>query len=632
MRTLVGIVASLCILALAASAQMSKRTDAIWARTSTAPITVDGVLSEPAWALAESVKVFYGQSSGIPGSGWFREQGVYPSDPTNATVKFLVVGDSLYVGVIVKDKSVGGGAFNRFDGVLSNVRRKEQTNRPVGAGEIFYAWVKEGWADSLADKPGRAPFFGGPWGSSSYVARPDSLKRIWDAATTVQGTQNNDADVDQGYTMEFKINLKERGYNVSSTAGDIVMYSLSIYDADWQWPLDSVKFSGNRVWLQCPWGNASTYNHMRVFARPNVTTSTNPLPEIAADLKIPNGLSFANPVIDGRLNDPVWQYVPSLKIKFGDASIRNSYTNTGPFRSGQFQPSVNGNTAPVLDPSVATVKYFFKGDTLYLGFDVDDQVVQYRPESDRYDGFRVTINDRSRRNSTDSNLYVWNLRFFVNAGGIAGVDEDTPYLRDSVSAVRLALQLKGGTTVDTVGTSPDSGYTAEVAINLAKLGYPTGRGDGVVFLGITYYDGDSFTPASNSYATRSWWFRENSGGDGPAWVYLDPAYNVTTDVAERSDIVPLTFSLVGNYPNPFNPTTAIQYTVPEPGAVTLKVFDVLGRSVATIDGGFQLSGVRRLDFDASALSSGTYFYYLEIVQANTKNVQRTLTGKMLLVK
>lgn len=629
MRALGGVLFLFCCMVFVAPAQMVKRADAIWARTSTTPITLDGVLNEAVWAVAESVQIIYGQSAGIPGSGWKLEQGRYPTDPTRATVKFLVRGDSLYVGIVVKDKSVGGGLFNAFDGFLMNIRRKEQPNRPTNAFEYFYGWVTEDWGcGQAAGQKGALPCFLGFAGG----ARTDSLRKIWDAATTVQGISNSDTTGDVGYTTEFKFNLAERGYKVSQTDGDIVMFNVSIYDADYQWPMDSTRFSGNRVWLQCPWGNTNSFNHLRVWAKPSVTTATSPLPEIGPDLKVPNGQAFANPVIDGKLNEQVWQYVPSLKIKYGDATIRNGYANTGPFRSGQFQPSVNGSTAPVLDPSVATVKYFYKGDTLYLGFDVNDQVVQYRPEPDRYDGFRVTLNDRAKRSSSDSNLVGWSIRFVANAAGTVGVDEDTPYLRDSINAVRVALQLKGGTTVDTLGASPDSGYTAELAINLTKLGYPAGRGDGVAFLGVTYYDGDSFTPPSNSYGTRTWWFRETSTGDGPAWVYLDPAYNVTTNVEGTQGIVSETFALVGNFPNPFNPSTVVRYTMPEAGTVTMVVFDVLGRKVASLDGGFQTQGVRQLEFNAGHLSSGTYFYYLEMVGASSKNVLRTTTGKMALVK
>ena len=75
----------------------------------------------------------------------------------------------------------------------------------------------------------------------------------------------------------------------------------------------------------------------------------------------------------------------------------------GPWRSGQYQPPVNGGLAAVLDPGDATVKYFFKNDSLYLGFDVRDAVVQHHPVFDRWDGFIVTVNDRTIR-GPDNNL------------------------------------------------------------------------------------------------------------------------------------------------------------------------------------------------------------------------------------
>lgn len=392
--------------------QMIPRTDVVWARTTTGTMTVDGVMNEAGWASAESIQVNYGVDNGMPGSGWFAENGLEPpQNPTHASVKFLVKADSLYVGIHVLDQSVGGGPFNQFDGILSNLRRKEQTDRPVGSGEVFYAWVKEGWADTLADQPGRMPFFGGNWGSSPYDARPDSQKVIWDAATTVQGTQNNDADVDVGYTMEFKFNLKDRGYHVSDAGGDIVMYSLSIYDADYKWPVDTLKQSGNRVWFQCPWGNAAAYNHIRLYARPDVGL-TGAVPVVGPEGIIPGAGTYASPVLDGKLDEPVWSAsnIGNLQIQFGNSSIRSAYASTAPYRSGQFQPDVNGGKAAVTDPNLATIKYFYKADTLFLGFDVDDAVVQSVNQLDRWDGFRIIICQRDDRNG-DKVLFPRRLTF-----------------------------------------------------------------------------------------------------------------------------------------------------------------------------------------------------------------------------
>jgi hypothetical protein len=72
-----------------------------------------------------------------------------------------------------------------------------------------------------------------------------------------------------------------------------------------------------------------------------------------------------------------------------------------------------------------------------------------------------------------------------------------------------------------------------------------------------------------------------------------------------------TYYLSDAYPNPFNPSTTIRYRIPEAGLVTLKVYDVLGREVATLVNEEKLTGSYEVEFDGSNLSSGVYFYQLK---------------------
>ena len=107
--------------------------------------------------------------------------------------------------------------------------------------------------------------------------------------------------------------------------------------------------------------------------------------------------------------------------------------------------------------------------------------------------------------------------------------------------------------------------------------------------------------------------------------YLAVPISVVTSVKNLSNIAPEVFSLQQNFPNPFNPSTTIGYSMPESGLVKLVVYDVLGRLVATLVDRKQTSGVYTVPFHASSLTSGVYFYRLNIGTS-------TQTKKMMLLK
>lgn len=98
-----------------------------------------------------------------------------------------------------------------------------------------------------------------------------------------------------------------------------------------------------------------------------------------------------------------------------------------------------------------------------------------------------------------------------------------------------------------------------------------------------------------------------------------------TAVKDRDGREPATFGLQPNYPNPFNPSTTIRYSVPEAGRVTLRVTDMLGREMAMLVNGVQFPGEHSVIFDGSRLASGMYFYTLT-------SGHSVVTRKMMLVK
>ena len=75
--------------------------------------------------------------------------------------------------------------------------------------------------------------------------------------------------------------------------------------------------------------------------------------------------------------------------------------------------------------------------------------------------------------------------------------------------------------------------------------------------------------------------------------------------------IPNKFALEQNYPNPFNPTTTITYSIPFDTDVELKIYDVLGKEVATLVKEFKDAGIHSIEFGASKLSSGVYLYRLQ---------------------
>jgi hypothetical protein len=83
-------------------------------------------------------------------------------------------------------------------------------------------------------------------------------------------------------------------------------------------------------------------------------------------------------------------------------------------------------------------------------------------------------------------------------------------------------------------------------------------------------------------------------------------------ITQNGNEIPSKYELAQNYPNPFNPTTKINFAIPKQGMVTLKVYDVLGREVANLVNEVKTAGNYIVDFDASALSSGVYFYKLDV--------------------
>lgn len=121
----------------------------------------------------------------------------------------------------------------------------------------------------------------------------------------------------------------------------------------------------------------------------------------------------------------------------------------------------------------------------------------------------------------------------------------------------------------------------------------------------TWYDQTGKFPLLTLIETVSW-NDEDTLTSRFAEVYTE---DTPTNVKEP-ELIPMNAELRQNYPNPFNPATEIRFSVERPGNITLQVYDILGNKVADLVNGYHEAGNHSVNFNASGLSSGTYFYAL----------------------
>lgn len=159
--------------------------------------------------------------------------------------------------------------------------------------------------------------------------------------------------------------------------------------------------------------------------------------------------------------------------------------------------------------------------------------------------------------------------------------------------------------------------SAQITINVGDIVRWTNTGG----LHNVVADDNSFT--SGAVSSSAWVYEHtfNSVGTNPYYcslhggpggvgmsgvVIVENATEVTDD-----NIFVFKFNLIQNFPNPFNPSTKISYTIPEKGNVSLKVINLLGEQVVELVNGEMEAGNYDITFNASNLPTGTYFYRLQ---------------------
>ena len=613
----------LVLLAGEAMAQFSPRKDYVWARdisvAANPTITLDGLLDEPVWAQAESLAIAYGVLDGSSGSGWkiMNGSGV-PRDSARAVVKVLAnkATNTLYVAVVAADSSVGGSGWENSDGILAGIydRTRRASNQVTLHRDIFISWVDSTGVGTLPNLTGGALPGGG----------------IVTAGAHVRGLSNSDTDgggnrvADEGWTIEFAVVLDSIGYQADVPETEDVQLSICVWDMDW---LNTDDHVATRAWWCNEWGNNGGSTAARFLLRTDVTVASGPLPEYAPDLVVPNGVNYPSITLDGVANEEIWGLVPSFDMQYGNTALRATYPTIGNDRSGQWvsTPGVNPFNA-----GVATIRTVFQGDVLFIAADVNDRSLNSYGGDDLMDGLQVsmTIPLDTLRDANAHFMVGRRFGFAVNAtGGSLAVWDATDWI--PTGAVAYALSPKGTSTID-VNTDVDQGYTLEVSFDLTKFGYPAGAQDKTVAIGLTYHDYDRTSIDASGY--RVWWFREWPGSSSPAFCMLDDAAVIVGVDDDPNAQLVQEFSLIGSYPNPFNPSTTIRFMAPSAGTARLMVSDVLGRPVHDETFTVRVPGTHEHQFRADRLASGVYYYRLSFAPDGSGSMQLSGARTMVLVK
>jgi hypothetical protein len=148
-----------------------------------------------------------------------------------------------------------------------------------------------------------------------------------------------------------------------------------------------------------------------------------------------------------------------------------------------------------------------------------------------------------------------------------------------------------------------------------RMAFITGRGTAATPADYSFTDPSAIAHVTYNYRLESL----DMNGTQEILGERQVEYSVNEPVAVQE------FRLLGNYPNPFNPTTMIQFSVPEQQALTLNVYDANGRLVQTLASGTYSAGTHEVSFDGANLATGIYFARM------TGNAQTDLL-KLMLIK
>ncbi|MEJ2635409.1 MAG: T9SS type A sorting domain-containing protein [Calditrichia bacterium] len=548
------------------------------------PITVDGVLDETDWARRYDMLVF--RDNFKPGdveydvTGNVLVQGTY-TDTTTTYVRILHYGLDLYISLQSDDESVGKfGTSWEGDGLFMKIA-------DAGGTQVEYKlYFNLGGTDPdiAFEQPGLYP------GSGAGAA--------WKHPSTIA---NDTTAADSGYTAEMVIHLDQLGYTSADT--DIPVL-INIFDPDGY--MDNMDPYGTKGAYYKSWWGSEWGPDTRILrlADPALRTAYKTTESIA---------------LDGQLNEGFWTGAESVTVGKG------SSTSTG----GYYMQWGNANNE-YTDQSMANVKFMHNGTDLYVGFESNDSSVCEWSPGWEADGLFLWMTFKDVIPGSGDRMEV-KLMYFGNTVGSPAEFQ----LSASVptGGAEGASYEPEGTMTHTESNGPDHGYSGEVVVHTDLFGYSEGDTVklSVVIWDLDYSSADVFSQDLSDYAPN-WW--------GAQWV--DPTFEKyfmyrdvvlspqASGINDKPAAMINSFSLEQNYPNPFNPATHIRYNLPVTTTLTVEVYNILGKKVATLFEGKQNAGAHTLiwngtDNAGSRVASGVYFYKMS-------SPEFTQIKKMMLLK
>ena len=209
----------------------------------------------------------------------------------------------------------------------------------------------------------------------------------------------------------------------------------------------------------------------------------------------------------------------------------------------------------------------------------------------------LKASDADYDNYFGSNFTIKKDSIIISASG----DDE---VANSAGALYL-FRKENGKWVEKVKLTASDGDVGE------SLGVSTDMDDGIIVGGASFYD----DPLVDNI--------------GAVYIFADKPTGVDSQVKLNPD----EFYLAQNYPNPFNPTTTIRYSIGEAGFVSLKVYGILGKEIATLVNEEKPAGIYVVEFNGTELASGIYFYRLQAGDPSTGSGQGFVeTKKMVLMK